>query len=151
LGTVYPLSENEFESLRSQFVTSNRGGRKYLPYVFTEQGVSMLSAVLRSPTAIDMSVKIIRAFVNMRKFISENAQIFNAIENKEIKQNQGILLGEGFGATPPTPALFRHAEGVEIVGKNRVIAGFRLWRVTFFNSKKGNRKRRCLLYIHNIF
>ena len=83
MGTVYPLSENEFESLRSQFVTSNRGGRKYLPYVFTEQGVSMLSAVLRSPTAIDMSVKIIRAFVNMRRFISENAQIFQRLDNLE--------------------------------------------------------------------
>ena len=54
---------------------------------------------------------------------------------KKAEDCQGNLLGEGFGATPPTPALFRHAEGVEIVGKNRVIAGFRLWRVTFFNSK----------------
>ena len=120
---MFQLNDDEYNSLRSQFATLNEGRgqhRKYLPYVFTEQGVSMLSAVLRSPTAIEMSVKIIRAFVNMRKFLSENAQvfkrldnledhrkltdekletIFNAIENKEIKQKQGIFFnGEIFDA-----------------------------------------------------
>jgi len=60
-------------------------------------------------------------------------------------------LARGSGQRPPTLSFFLHAEGVEDVDNDRVIAGFRLWRVTFFNSKKGNRKRRCLLYIHNIF
>ena len=105
-------------NLRSQNVTSslNYGGRRYLPYVFTEQGVSMLSAVLRSKTAIDMSIKIINSFVNMRKFLSSNGELFqrldliekrqisfemktddkidnilNAIEDKSIKSKQGIF------------------------------------------------------------
>lgn len=132
---MFQLNEEEFDSLRSQFATLNEGRgqhRKYLPYVFTEQGVSMLSAVLRSPTAIDMSVKIIRAFVNMRRFISENAQIFkrldnlekyqkindekfeqifNAIENKEVKQNQGIFFnGEIFDAYVFVSDIIKKAE-----------------------------------------
>lgn len=109
-------TSNLDDSLRSQFVTSSsekqHGGRRYLPYVFTEQGVSMLSAVLRSQTAIEVSIKIIDTFVEMRKFISSNAdmflrferveqrlslhdekfnQIFQAIENKEIKPKQHIF------------------------------------------------------------
>jgi phage regulator Rha-like protein len=109
------LTQNEYESLRSQFVTleTSRGKhRKYLPYAFTEQGVSMLSAVLKSETAIQTSIKIINNFVQMRKFLLDNAsifqrfsqieqkllthednfeKIFKAIEQKQIKQNQGIF------------------------------------------------------------
>ncbi len=59
---------------------------KYLPYVFTEQGVSMLSAVLRSHTAIEVSIKIIDSFVAMRKFISQNETIFKRIETLEQSQ-----------------------------------------------------------------
>lgn len=80
---------NTQNSLRSQSVTlkSDRGKHtKYLPYAFTEQGVSMLSAVLKSDIAVDVSVKIIRSFVNMRKFISNNALIFQRLETLEQKQ-----------------------------------------------------------------
>jgi hypothetical protein len=80
---------NTQNSLRSQSVTleSSRGKHtKYLPYAFTEQGVSMLSAVLKSDIAVDISVKIIRSFVNMRKFISNNALIFQRLETLEQKQ-----------------------------------------------------------------
>jgi len=83
------VTSSEQNSLRSQSVTlkSNRGKHtKYLPYAFTEQGVSMLSAVLKSDIAIDVSVKIIRSFVNMRKFISNNALIFQRLETLEQKQ-----------------------------------------------------------------
>lgn len=76
-------------SLRSQIATlENQRGkhRKYLPYVFTEQGISMLSAVLRSQTAIEVSIKIIDTFVNMRKFLSQNATIFTRIESIEKRQ-----------------------------------------------------------------
>ena len=69
--------------MRSQIVTSKtvegRGGRRYLPRVFTEQGVAMLSAVLRSETAIKVSVKIMNAFVEMRHFIADNAHMFEQI------------------------------------------------------------------------
>lgn len=78
------------DSLRSKFVTlssdKQHGGRRYLPYVFTEQGVSMLSAVIRSPTAIEVSIKIIDTFVTMRKFLSQNASLFTKIESIEKRQ-----------------------------------------------------------------
>jgi len=82
----FQLTEDEYENLRSQIATlkSQRGKhRKYLPYVFTEQGVSMLSAVLRSQTAIEVSIKIIDSFVQMRKFISSNADMFGRFERIE--------------------------------------------------------------------
>jgi phage regulator Rha-like protein len=83
--------ENEDEFLRLQndpLKEDNKRGkhRKYLPYVFTEQGVSMLSAVLRSKTAIKVSITIMNAFVEMRKFISTNASIFNRLDTIELKQ-----------------------------------------------------------------
>src|SRR3989339_462277 len=83
----FQLTVEENNSLRSQFATSNKkGGRRYLPYVFTEQGVAMLSGVLRSNTAVEISIQIINAFVAMRKFISANAQIFHRLEGIERKQ-----------------------------------------------------------------
>lgn len=86
----FQLTENEFENLRSQIATSSvnkkHGGRRYLPYVFTEQGVSMLSAVLRSDTAIEVSISIIDTFVNMRRFLQNNASIFHKIETIEKRQ-----------------------------------------------------------------
>ncbi len=84
----FQLSEKEYENLKSQFVTSSsgHGGRRHLPYVFTEQGVSMLSAVLRSDTAIEVSIKIIDAFVQMRHFLANNASLFQKIEQIEKKQ-----------------------------------------------------------------
>ncbi len=71
---------------RSQFVTLEKGGRTYLPYAFTEQGVAMLSSVLRSETAVGISVQIIRVFIAMKKFISKNAEVFSRLDNVERKQ-----------------------------------------------------------------
>ena len=83
----FQLTREEFDSLRSQFVTSNeeggRGGRRYLPNVFTEQGVAMLSAVLKSSAAIQTSVRIMDAFVEMRHFIASNASMFEQIRAVE--------------------------------------------------------------------
>ncbi|MCF7982455.1 MAG: ORF6N domain-containing protein [Pseudomonadales bacterium] len=82
-------SSGQGNSLRSQSVTlENQRGkhRKYLPYVFTEQGVSMLSAALRSETAIKVSIQIINAFVEMRKFIQHNANIFARLDLVERRQ-----------------------------------------------------------------
>ncbi len=84
-------SEIDSSSLRSQFVTLkndtvNLRGKhsKYLSYAFTEQGVAMLSSVLRSPTAVQVSVKIMDAFVAMRRFLMSNAQIFQRLDSLEI-------------------------------------------------------------------
>ncbi len=84
----FQLTQEEYESLRSQIVTSKegRGGRRYMPYAFTEQGVAMLSAVLRSDTAIQVSIRIINAFVEMRHFIANNAALFERISAVELKQ-----------------------------------------------------------------
>lgn len=82
----FQLSKEELDNLKSQFATSRWGGRRYLPYAFTEQGVAMLSAVLRSDTAVNVSIQIMNAFVNMRKFITANAQVFQRIDSLEKKQ-----------------------------------------------------------------
>lgn len=83
----FQLTVGEFESLRSQFVTSNegRGGRRYMPYVFTEQGVAMLSGVLNSERAVQVNIGIMRAFVGMRKMLLTNEEVGKKlveIENK---------------------------------------------------------------------
>ncbi|MFH1959507.1 MAG: ORF6N domain-containing protein [Patescibacteria group bacterium] len=83
----FQLTRKEFENLRSQFATSKlHGGRRYLPYVFTEQGVAMLSSVLNSKVAVKISIQIMQAFVHMRKFLIENANIFNRLDSVEQKQ-----------------------------------------------------------------
>ena len=83
----FQLTKEEYDSLRSQFVTSNgKGGRRYMPYVFTEQGIAMLSAVLRSKIAIQISIKIMDAFVEMRRFLASNALMFERINEMEVKQ-----------------------------------------------------------------
>ena len=79
---MFQLSDEEFSVLRSQIVTSKtetRGGRQYLPYAFTEQGVAMLSSVLKSQTAVDVNIQIMRAFVAMRHFFQSNVQVFAEI------------------------------------------------------------------------
>ena len=76
---MFEVTEPEYNvlktSLRSQIVTSNKGGIRYMPFAFTEQGVSMLSAVLRSPIAVQTSISIMRAFVAMRNYITSTATI----------------------------------------------------------------------------
>ncbi len=78
---------NREECLRSQFVTSNgRSGNRYSTYAFTEQGVAMLSSVLRSKTAIEVNIKIMRAFVSMRHFLLNNAEVFQRLSTMEYHQ-----------------------------------------------------------------
>ena len=87
----FHLTAEVTESLRSQFATlhenDGRGKhRKYLPYVFTEQGIAMLSAVLRSDVAIQVSISIMKSFVEMRRFIANNALLFERISTVELRQ-----------------------------------------------------------------
>ena len=85
----FQLNEEEFKVLRCQFVTLNENGRgqhrKYLPYVFTEQGIAMLSALLKSDIAVKVSINIMKAFIEMRKFISSNGSIFERLTKVEYK------------------------------------------------------------------
>ena len=84
----FQLNDDEFSNWKSQIVMSNedRMGLRKSPYVFTEQGVAMLAGVLKSDTAIKMSIQIINAFVAMRHLIASNAQIFQRLDTLEIKQ-----------------------------------------------------------------
>lgn len=80
---LFELTKEEYRNLRSQFVTSSWGGLRYMPFAFTEQGVAMLSSVLRSKRAIEVNIKIMRIFVSMRKLIATNQEILEKIEKLE--------------------------------------------------------------------
>ncbi|KKT89821.1 MAG: KilA-N, DNA-binding domain protein [Parcubacteria group bacterium GW2011_GWC1_45_14] len=80
---MFQLNKKEFENLRFQIVTSGYGGRRYLPYVFTEQGVAMLSSVLNSRRAIEVNIQIIRTFVKLREMIISNKELRTRIEEME--------------------------------------------------------------------
>lgn len=86
----FQLTQDEFDAinLRSQIVTSslNYGGRRYLPYVFSEQGIAMLASVLRSDVAVKVSIEIMNAFVEMRRMLISNAALFHRLDKIEIKQ-----------------------------------------------------------------
>ena len=87
---MFQLTEDEYKNLRSQFATSSEdgkhGGRRYMPYVFTEQGIAMLSAVLRSDIAVEVSIRIMEAFIEMRKFLVANQELFSRLDRVELKQ-----------------------------------------------------------------
>ena len=92
LSYRFQITKEEWEILRFQIGTSNdeHGGRRYLPYVFTEQGVAMLSAVLKSDIAVKVSIQIIDAFVEMRKVLATNNLIdlrFNNIEKNSLNHD----------------------------------------------------------------
>lgn len=96
----FKLTKSEFEILRSQFVTSKltnyekvekRGGRRELPYVFTEQGIAMLSGILKSEIAVQVSIKIMDTFVEMRKFVNLNKSLFEKVVTIENKMNKKFI------------------------------------------------------------
>lgn len=92
---MFQLSSEQWESLKSQIATSSWGGRRTLPYVFTEQGVSMLSSVLNSSIAINVNIQIIRLFTKMREMLLSNKDILiemEAIRKKVSGQDEKIEL-----------------------------------------------------------
>jgi len=83
---MFELSKEEYDALRSQFGTLKRGEHsKYLPYAFTEQGVAMLSSVLRSTRAVQVNIEIMRAFVRLRQILASNAQLARKLDTLEKK------------------------------------------------------------------
>jgi len=109
---MFRLTAREAGSIRSQLVTlksereSKRGRhRKYLPYVFTEQGVAMLSSVLRSPRAVQVNIEIMRAFVHLRQMLQSNAQLLeklNALARKSDARFATVFEAIRELMTPPT-------------------------------------------------
>jgi hypothetical protein len=97
---AFRLTEQEFRTLISQFVTSNagRGGRRKVPWVFTEHGVAMLSSVLRSPTAVRVNIEIMRAFVRLRRLLATPgelvAQLTQLAETVQLHDDQIKVITE---------------------------------------------------------
>lgn len=97
----FQLTELEFENLRCQIGTSslenvNYGGRRYLPYVFTEQGIAMLSAVLRSEIAVQVSVRIMKTFVEMRRYLANETFVLEKVNKLESKLLEGDIKRQQF-------------------------------------------------------
>lgn len=90
LDFMFQLTAEEAELLRYQIGTSNagRGGRRYLPYVFTEQGVAMLSSVLNSERAILVNIEIMRAFVKLRQLLASNTELARRLDELESKYDK---------------------------------------------------------------
>lgn len=178
---MFRLTEKEYDSLRSQIATLeidgnlrsrnvtarlDWGGRRSLPYVFTEQGVSMLSGILRSRTAIKVSIQIMDTFVSMRKFISKNAEIFrrldfverkhieydekfekvfDAIEDKSFVKRQGIFFdGQIFDAYKFVSDLIRTAEKSIVLVDNYIDESV----LTLFTKRK--KEVRVKIFTKNI-
>jgi len=119
----FQLTAEEWANLRFQFGTSSaaHGGRRYLPFVFTEQGVAMLSAMLHSDIAVEVSIRVMNAFVEMRKILLNNAHLFQKVEQIEIRQikhiaesdqkfNQIFHALESHGSGPPHQGIFYNGQ-----------------------------------------
>jgi hypothetical protein len=92
---MFQLTDNEHRALRSQIVTSKKGkgGRRYLPYAFTEPGVAMLSSILNSSKAVKVNIEIIRTFIRLREYIQSNKEFaykLNELESKVSSHDKEI-------------------------------------------------------------
>ncbi|MBU0713664.1 ORF6N domain-containing protein [bacterium] len=155
----FKLAKEEITNLKSQNVISSgnlltsqnvtlkksRGKhRKYLPYAFTEQGVAMLSSVLKSETAVRVSIQIIDAFVNMRRFIGANAQLFQRIDKIELKQLQDKSeIDEKFNQ------VFDAIEQKEITPKQGIISNGQIFDAHLFASKIIRSAKKSIIILDN--
>jgi hypothetical protein len=89
---MFQLSSDELQNLRSQNVTSSWGGRRYLPYVFTEQGIAMLSSVLHSKQGIQVNIEIMRAFVRLRQLTDSHKELRQKLQSLEEKYDKQFKL-----------------------------------------------------------
>ena len=92
---MFQLSQKGFDDLKSQIATSSWGGRRKLPYAFTEQGVAMLSGVLHSERAINVNIHIMRVFTRMREMVASHKEILRkleALEKNDIEQDDKIRI-----------------------------------------------------------
>ncbi len=144
----FQLTVDEYQSLRSQIVTlkePTRGQhRKYLPFVFTEQGVAMLSSVLKSNTAIEISIQIMQSFVEMRKFFSSHGDLFEKIQHIEQKQ----LLHE-VKTQEKFEAIFSALEKNPIVPKQGIFFDGQVFDAYLFVSKLIRSAKSSIIVIDN--
>ncbi|HCX3261122.1 TPA: ORF6N domain-containing protein [Legionella pneumophila] len=141
----FQLTQAEFDNLRSQSVISSlHGGRRYLPYVFTEQGVAMLSAVLRSKTAIEVSIQIMQAFVEMRNFFATHSDLVMKIQQVEQKQ----ILHEA-KTQEKFEALFSALEEKPIVPNQGVFYDGQIFDAYVFVSKLIRMAKKSIILLDN--
>jgi ORF6N domain len=103
---MFQMSKEEYQLLRSQIVISKkgRGGRRYLPYVFTEQGVAMLSSFLRSERAVQVNIEIMRAFVRLRRLIASNEDLARKLAALDDSQFRVVFEAIRELMAPPEPS-----------------------------------------------
>ena len=112
---MFQLTDEEFESLRSQFATSKRGGRRYLPFVFTEHGAIMAASVLNSERAVQMSVYVVRAFVQLRELMVDHKVLADKLDALERRvshhDNSLVALIDAIRALTEQPKLVKRPIG----------------------------------------
>ena len=148
-ATDYPLRSqivtiNEEVNLKSQIVTSSHGGARKLPYAFTENGIAMLSSVLRSPIAIQVNIRIMRAFTAMRQFIASNAQIFQRLDVME--QNQLALVAHQTETDHKLEEVFRRLDSGNVQPHQGIFYNGQIFDAyTFINDRIREATTRIIL------
>ncbi len=142
---MFQLTEKEVELMVSQnAIPSIQQLGGHLPYVFTEQGVAMLSAVLRSETAVNMSIQIMNAFVEMRHFIGQNATLFQRMDNLELKQ-----LSDKSEIDANFELVFDAIEAKEITPKQGIIYEGQIFEAHTFVSNIIRSAKKSIIIIDN--
>jgi len=163
----FQLTENELQILRSQIVTSSEmhGGRRFLPFVFTEQGVAMLSAVLKSSIAVSVSIEVMEAFVELRKSHSEVYLLSKRIANLEQRQKNtesslNKVLNALEGNNIPRSGIFFNdqifdayvfsSELISKAKKSIILIDNYIDETTLLQLSKRNKKVHCIIYTEKI-
>ena len=159
---MFQLTKEEAELSRSQFATSNvnsinltsqivisngRGGQRYLPYAFTENGIAMLSSVLRSPIAIATNIQIMRAFTAMRRFIAANAQVFQRLE--VIEHTQLSLAAHQEEADKKFEEIFRRLDDGSVTQKQGIFHDGQIFDAYVFITERVREAKKRIVLIDN--
>ena len=135
-------------NLTSQIVISNgRGGQRYLPYAFTENGIAMLSSVLRSPIAIATNIQIMRAFTAMRRFIAANAQVFQRLE--VIEHTQLSLAAHQEEADKKFEEIFRRLDDGSVTQKQGIFYDGQIFDAYVFITERVREAKKRIVLIDN--
>ena len=135
---------NAGTNLKSQIVTSSHGGARKLPYAFTENGIAMLSSVLRSPIAIQVNIRIMRAFTAMRQFIASNAQIFQRLDVME--QNQLAIVAHQTETDHKLEEVFRRLDSGNVQPHQGIFYDGQIFDAyTFINDRIREAKQQIIL------
>ena len=148
LRSQFATSNVNSINLTSQIVISNkRGGQRYLPYAFTENGIAMLSSVLRSPIAIATNIQIMRAFTAMRRFIAANAQVFQRLE--VIEHTQLSLVAHQKEADKKFEEIFRRLDDGSVTPKQGIFYDGQIFDAYVFITERVREAKKRIVLIDN--